>query len=167
VRVTAYASEFEPQGIHLDPEVMRVPTYEDAVRLVNDNPYGNGTAIFRRDGGAARQFQFEAQVGMVGINVPIPVPVAYRSFGGWKNSLFGGSIGHCQAGHLHAVDQRDLRLIATGTPDEDAAWGPEPYMRPETGSHLLLIQSPKSWDAALATTEFHLTPSRNEPQGLA
>jgi malonate-semialdehyde dehydrogenase (acetylating)/methylmalonate-semialdehyde dehydrogenase len=70
-------------------EVMRVATYEDAVRLVNDNPYGNGTAIFTRDGGAARQFQFEAQAGMVGINVPIPVPVAYYSFGGWKDSLFG------------------------------------------------------------------------------
>ncbi|HEY5519094.1 MAG TPA: CoA-acylating methylmalonate-semialdehyde dehydrogenase [Candidatus Limnocylindrales bacterium] len=70
-------------------EVMRVATYEDAVRLVNDNPYGNGTAIFTRDGGAARQFQFEVQAGMVGINVPVPVPVAYYSFGGWKDSLFG------------------------------------------------------------------------------
>ncbi|HYI22275.1 MAG TPA: CoA-acylating methylmalonate-semialdehyde dehydrogenase, partial [Candidatus Limnocylindrales bacterium] len=70
-------------------EVMRVATYEDALRLVNDNQYGNGTAIFTRDGGAARQFQFEAQAGMVGINVPIPVPVAYYSFGGWKDSLFG------------------------------------------------------------------------------
>jgi malonate-semialdehyde dehydrogenase (acetylating)/methylmalonate-semialdehyde dehydrogenase len=70
-------------------EVMRVGTYAEAVRLVNENPYGNGTAIFTRDGGAARRFQFEAQVGMVGINVPIPVPVAYYSFGGWKNSLFG------------------------------------------------------------------------------
>jgi malonate-semialdehyde dehydrogenase (acetylating) / methylmalonate-semialdehyde dehydrogenase len=70
-------------------EVMRVDTYNDAVKLVNDNPYGNGTAIFTRDGGAARQFQFEAQAGMVGINVPIPVPVAYYSFGGWKDSLFG------------------------------------------------------------------------------
>ncbi len=69
--------------------VVRVDTYEEAVHLVNDNPYGNGTAIFTRDGGAARQFQFEAQAGMVGINVPIPVPVAYYSFGGWKNSLFG------------------------------------------------------------------------------
>ena len=64
-------------------------TYDDAVKLVNDNPYGNGTAIFTRDGGAARQFQFEVQAGMVGINVPIPVPVAYYSFGGWKDSLFG------------------------------------------------------------------------------
>jgi malonate-semialdehyde dehydrogenase (acetylating)/methylmalonate-semialdehyde dehydrogenase len=69
--------------------VVRVDTYDEAVRLVNDNPYGNGTAIFTRDGGAARQFQFEVQAGMVGINVPIPVPVAYYSFGGWKNSLFG------------------------------------------------------------------------------
>jgi malonate-semialdehyde dehydrogenase (acetylating)/methylmalonate-semialdehyde dehydrogenase len=70
-------------------EIVRVPTYTDAVALVNDNPYGNGTAIFTRDGGAARQFQFEAQAGMVGVNVPIPVPVAYYSFGGWKTSLFG------------------------------------------------------------------------------
>jgi malonate-semialdehyde dehydrogenase (acetylating)/methylmalonate-semialdehyde dehydrogenase len=69
--------------------VTRVETYEEAVRLVNENPYGNGTAIFTRDGGAARRFQFEVQAGMVGINVPIPVPVAYYSFGGWKASLFG------------------------------------------------------------------------------
>jgi malonate-semialdehyde dehydrogenase (acetylating)/methylmalonate-semialdehyde dehydrogenase len=70
-------------------EIIRVPTYTEAVGLVNDNPYGNGTAIFTRDGGAARQFQFEVNTGMVGINVPIPVPVAYYSFGGWKASLFG------------------------------------------------------------------------------
>jgi malonate-semialdehyde dehydrogenase (acetylating)/methylmalonate-semialdehyde dehydrogenase len=69
--------------------VTRVDTYDEAVKLVNENPYGNGTAIFTRDGGVARQFQFEVQAGMVGINVPIPVPVAYYSFGGWKNSLFG------------------------------------------------------------------------------
>jgi malonate-semialdehyde dehydrogenase (acetylating)/methylmalonate-semialdehyde dehydrogenase len=69
--------------------VTRVETYDEAVRLVNDNPYGNGTAIFTRDGGVARQFQFDVQIGMVGINVPIPVPVAYYSFGGWKSSLFG------------------------------------------------------------------------------
>jgi malonate-semialdehyde dehydrogenase (acetylating)/methylmalonate-semialdehyde dehydrogenase len=69
--------------------VTRVGTYEEAVRLVNENPYGNGTAIFTRDGGVARQFQFDAQAGMVGVNVPIPVPVAYYSFGGWKASLFG------------------------------------------------------------------------------
>jgi malonate-semialdehyde dehydrogenase (acetylating)/methylmalonate-semialdehyde dehydrogenase len=69
--------------------VTRVTTYDEALKLVNDNPYGNGTAIFTRDGGVARQFQFDVQVGMVGINVPIPVPVAYYSFGGWKASLFG------------------------------------------------------------------------------
>jgi malonate-semialdehyde dehydrogenase (acetylating)/methylmalonate-semialdehyde dehydrogenase len=69
--------------------VVRVDTYDEAVALVNDNPYGNGTAIFTRDGGAARQFQFEANCGMVGVNVGIPVPVAYYSFGGWKASLFG------------------------------------------------------------------------------
>jgi malonate-semialdehyde dehydrogenase (acetylating)/methylmalonate-semialdehyde dehydrogenase len=70
-------------------EVVRVGSYADAVRMVNENPYGNGTAIFTRDGGAARRFQFEVEAGMVGINVPIPVPVAYYSFGGWKASLFG------------------------------------------------------------------------------
>jgi malonate-semialdehyde dehydrogenase (acetylating)/methylmalonate-semialdehyde dehydrogenase len=69
--------------------VVRTETYEEAVRLVNENPYGNGVAIYTRDGGAARQFQFEVEVGMVGVNVPIPVPVGYYSFGGWKASLFG------------------------------------------------------------------------------
>jgi len=69
--------------------VVRAKTYDEAVSLVNDNPYGNGVALFTRDGGAARQFQFDVNAGMVGINVPIPVPVAYYSFGGWKASLFG------------------------------------------------------------------------------
>jgi malonate-semialdehyde dehydrogenase (acetylating)/methylmalonate-semialdehyde dehydrogenase len=69
--------------------VVRAGTYADAVRLVNDNPYGNGTAIFTRDGGAARRFQYDVVCGMVGVNVPVPVPVAYYSFGGWKSSLFG------------------------------------------------------------------------------
>ena len=69
--------------------VTRVDTYDEAVRMVNENPYGNGTAIFTRDGGVARQFEFDVQAGMVGVNVPIPVPVAYYSFGGWKQSLFG------------------------------------------------------------------------------
>ncbi|MBL8179228.1 MAG: CoA-acylating methylmalonate-semialdehyde dehydrogenase [Bryobacterales bacterium] len=69
--------------------VVRVPTYEAALKLINGNPYGNGTAIFTRDGGVARQFQFDVEVGMVGINVPVPVPVSYYSFGGWKASLFG------------------------------------------------------------------------------
>ncbi len=69
--------------------VVRAKDYEEALRLVNDNEYGNGTAIFTRDGGAARQFQFDVDAGMVGVNVPIPVPVGYFSFGGWKRSLFG------------------------------------------------------------------------------
>ncbi|MBF9073914.1 CoA-acylating methylmalonate-semialdehyde dehydrogenase [Streptacidiphilus fuscans] len=69
--------------------VVRVDSYEAGLQLINNNPYGNGTAIFTNDGGAARRFQNEVEVGMVGINVPIPVPVAYYSFGGWKASLFG------------------------------------------------------------------------------
>ncbi|MDR3692829.1 MAG: CoA-acylating methylmalonate-semialdehyde dehydrogenase [Fimbriimonas sp.] len=69
--------------------VVRVDSYDEALRLIHANPYGNGVAIFTRDGGVARQFQFDVEVGMVGINVPIPVPVAYYSFGGWKASLFG------------------------------------------------------------------------------
>ncbi|MEU3643125.1 CoA-acylating methylmalonate-semialdehyde dehydrogenase [Lentzea sp. NPDC034063] len=71
--------------------VVRCDTYEEAVEMVNSNRYGNGTAIFTNDGGAARRFQNEIEVGMVGVNVPIPVPVAYYSFGGWKESLFGDS----------------------------------------------------------------------------
>ena len=69
--------------------VVRVDTYEEGIALINANQYANGTAIFTRDGGVARQFQYDVEVGMVGINVPIPVPVAYYSFGGWKDSLFG------------------------------------------------------------------------------
>ncbi len=69
--------------------VVRAANYDDALELINSNPYGNGTAIFTRDGGAAREFQFGVEVGMVGVNVPVPVPVAYYSFGGWHNSLFG------------------------------------------------------------------------------
>jgi malonate-semialdehyde dehydrogenase (acetylating)/methylmalonate-semialdehyde dehydrogenase len=69
--------------------VLRVETLDEAITLVNANPYANGTAIFTRSGAAARHFQNEIQVGMVGINVPIPVPSAFYSFGGWKNSLFG------------------------------------------------------------------------------
>lgn len=77
--------------------VLRVDTYDQALHLINTNPYGNGTAIFTNDGGAARRFQNEVEVGMVGINVPIPVPMAYYSFGGWKASLFGDS-------HAHGLD---------------------------------------------------------------
>lgn len=71
--------------------VVRVATYEEAVALVNANPYANGTAIFTRDGRTARQFEFDIEVGMVGVNVPIPVPVGAFSFGGWRDSLFGDS----------------------------------------------------------------------------
>ncbi|HKV19696.1 MAG TPA: CoA-acylating methylmalonate-semialdehyde dehydrogenase [Mycobacterium sp.] len=74
--------------------VVRVESYDEAMELINSNPYGNGTAIFTNDGGAARRFQNEVEVGMVGINVPIPVPMAYYSFGGWKNSLFGDTHAH-------------------------------------------------------------------------
>jgi malonate-semialdehyde dehydrogenase (acetylating) / methylmalonate-semialdehyde dehydrogenase len=77
--------------------LVRVPSYQAALDLVNANPYGNGTAIFTHDGGAARRFQYEVEVGMVGINVPIPVPMAYYSFGGWKASLFGDS-------HVHGTE---------------------------------------------------------------
>jgi malonate-semialdehyde dehydrogenase (acetylating)/methylmalonate-semialdehyde dehydrogenase len=78
--------------------ILRVNTYDEALNLVNSHQYGNGTAIFTNDGGAARRFQNEVEVGMVGINVPIPVPMAYYSFGGWKNSLFGDSHAHGSEG---------------------------------------------------------------------
>ena len=74
--------------------VVRVASYDEGLQLINSGAFGNGTAIFTNDGGAARRFQNEVQVGMVGINVPIPVPVAYYSFGGWKNSLFGDTKAH-------------------------------------------------------------------------
>ena len=77
--------------------VVRVETYDDAARLVSENPYANGAAIFTRDGGAARRFEHEVDAGMVGVNVPIPVPMAYYSFGGWKQSLFGDT-------HVHGPD---------------------------------------------------------------
>ena len=77
--------------------VLRAPSYDAAVQLVNDSPYGNGVAIFTSDGGAARRFVSEAEIGMVGVNVPIPVPMAYYSFGGWKASLFGDT-------HVHGTE---------------------------------------------------------------
>jgi malonate-semialdehyde dehydrogenase (acetylating)/methylmalonate-semialdehyde dehydrogenase len=78
--------------------VLRAQTVEEAIALINANPYGNGTAIFTADGAAARRFQRGVQVGMIGINVPIPVPMSYYSFGGWKESLFGESPVHGPAG---------------------------------------------------------------------
>ena len=77
--------------------VVRVESYEKAVQLINDHEYGNGTAIFTRDGDTARQFTETVQVGMIGVNVPIPVPMAFHSFGGWKRSLFGPL-------HMHGPD---------------------------------------------------------------
>ena len=78
--------------------VVRVKTFEDAAKLINDHEYGNGVSIYTRDGDAGRTFASKIQVGMVGINVPIPVPMAFHSFGGWKRSLFGDSAMHGMEG---------------------------------------------------------------------
>jgi malonate-semialdehyde dehydrogenase (acetylating)/methylmalonate-semialdehyde dehydrogenase len=96
--------------------VLRADTLEEAIALVNANPYANGTAIFTESGGAARRFENEIQVGMVGINVPIPVPVAFYSFGGWKNSLFGDL-------HVHGVEgvkfYTRTKVVTTRWPNQD------------------------------------------------
>ena len=96
--------------------VLRVDTLEEAIALVNANPYANGTAIFTESGGAARRFASEIQVGMVGVNVPIPVPVAFYSFGGWKNSLFGDL-------HVHGTESIKFytrtKVITTRWPHQD------------------------------------------------
>ena len=94
--------------------VVRVPTYDDAVALVNGSPYGNGTAIFTTDGGAARRFQREVTVGMIGVNVPIPVPMAYYSFGGWKASLFGDTRAHGTEG-IHFFTRQ--KVVTSRWPD--------------------------------------------------
>jgi len=86
--------------------IVRVATYEEGVALINAGAFGNGTAIFTNDGGAARKFVNEIQVGMVGVNVPIPVPVAYFSFGGWKHSLFGDSRAHGEEGFRFFTRQK-------------------------------------------------------------
>ena len=88
-RVTPDMSVYRDEIFGPVLSVVRAESYEDAIRMVNENPFGNGTAVFTNDGGAARKFQNEIQVGMVGINVPIPVPLSFYSFGGWKNSIFG------------------------------------------------------------------------------
>ena len=94
--------------------VVRVDSLDDAIALVNANPFGNGTAIFTRDGHAARRFRRDVSVGMVGINVAIPVPMAYYSFGGWKQSLFGDA-------HIHGMEgvrfNTRLKSITTRWPD--------------------------------------------------
>ena len=96
--------------------VLRAETLDEAIALVNKNPYANGTAIFTESGGAARRFENEIQVGMVGVNVPIPVPVAYFSFGGWKNSLFGDL-------HVHGVESVKFytrtKVVTTRWPHQD------------------------------------------------
>jgi malonate-semialdehyde dehydrogenase (acetylating)/methylmalonate-semialdehyde dehydrogenase len=96
--------------------VLRAKTLEEAIALVNSNPYANGTAIFTESGGAARRFQSEIQVGMVGINVPIPVPVAFYSFGGWKSSLFGDL-------HVHGTEAIKFytrtKAVTTRWPHQD------------------------------------------------
>ncbi|MBC7679422.1 MAG: CoA-acylating methylmalonate-semialdehyde dehydrogenase [Pseudorhodobacter sp.] len=94
--------------------VLRVPSYDAALELVNANPYGNGTALFTRDGGAARRFVAEVEVGMVGVNVPIPVPMAYYSFGGWKASLFGDTHAHGTEG-VHFYTRG--KVVTTRWPD--------------------------------------------------
>jgi malonate-semialdehyde dehydrogenase (acetylating)/methylmalonate-semialdehyde dehydrogenase len=97
--------------------VVRVPTLDDAIKLINANPYANGTAVFTRSGGAARKFEREIEVGMVGINVPIPVPVAFFSFGGWRGSLFGDT-------HVHGMEgvrfYTRAKVVTTRWPDSDA-----------------------------------------------
>ena len=97
--------------------VLRVKTMDEAIAMINANPYANGTAVFTRSGGAARKFEREIEVGMVGINVPIPVPIAYYSFGGWRNSLFGDQ-------HVHGPEGVRFytrgKVVTTRWPDDRA-----------------------------------------------
>jgi malonate-semialdehyde dehydrogenase (acetylating)/methylmalonate-semialdehyde dehydrogenase len=97
--------------------VLRVARLDDAIDLINANPFANGTAVFTRSGGAARRFEHEIEVGMVGINVPIPVPIAFYSFGGWRNSLFGDQ-------HVHGMEGVRFytrgKVVTTRWPDADA-----------------------------------------------
>jgi malonate-semialdehyde dehydrogenase (acetylating)/methylmalonate-semialdehyde dehydrogenase len=100
--------------------VVRADTVEAAIDVINDNPYGNGTAIFTSSGEAARRFQRGVQVGMIGINVPIPVPMAYYSFGGWKDSLFGDK-------HIHGPEGVSFytrgKVVTSRWPHVEAAHG--------------------------------------------
>ena len=92
--------------------VVRAPDFEDAVELINEHEYGNGASIFTRDGDAAREFTSRVQIGMVGVNVPIPVPMAFHSFGGWKRSMFGDMAiyGTGRRALLHAAQDGDRAL---------------------------------------------------------
>ena len=114
--------------------VLRVDTYEEGVALINASPFGNGTAIFTRDGGAARRFQLEIEAGMVGVNVPIPVPVGYHSFGGWKDSLFGDH-------HIYGNDGMHFytrgKVVTTRWPDPaDGPVGRRPGLPAQPLKHL-------------------------------
>lgn len=102
--------------------VVRADTYQEALDLVNANKYGNGTAIFTSNGGAARAFEQDVQVGMIGVNVPIPVPMAYYSFGGWKASLFGDTHAHGTEG-VHFFTRG--KVVTTRWPDPATAGGLE------------------------------------------
>jgi malonate-semialdehyde dehydrogenase (acetylating) / methylmalonate-semialdehyde dehydrogenase len=98
--------------------IVRVDSLEDAIALLNANPYANGAALFTRSGYAARRFQQDAEVGMLGVNVPIPVPMAFYSFGGWRNSLFGDL-------HVHGMDgvrfYTRAKAVTTRWPDDGSA----------------------------------------------
>ena len=97
--------------------VVRAKTLDESIALINANPYANGTAVFTRSGAAARKFEREIEVGMVGINVPIPVPIAFYSFGGWRGSLFGDQ-------HVHGMEgvrfYTRAKVVTTRWPDSDA-----------------------------------------------
>jgi len=113
--------------------ILRVETLDQAIELVNRNPYANGTAIFTESGGAARRFENEIQVGMVGVNVPIPVPVAYFSFGGWKSSLFGDL-------HVHGVESVKFytrtKVVTTRWPNQDVSERLRSGDTPAPGFHM-------------------------------
>jgi malonate-semialdehyde dehydrogenase (acetylating)/methylmalonate-semialdehyde dehydrogenase len=108
--------------------VVRVKTLDEAIALINANPYANGTAVFTRSGGAARKFEREIEVGMVGINVPIPVPIAFFSFGGWRSSLFGDT-------HVHGMEGVRFytrgKVVSTRWPDANAV--PTGFVMPTLG----------------------------------
>ena len=108
--------------------VLRVKSLDEAIAMINANQYANGTAVFTRSGGAARKFEREIEVGMVGINVPIPVPVAFFSFGGWRNSLFGDQ-------HVHGMEGVRFytrnKVVTTRWPDANAM--PQGFNMPTLG----------------------------------
>jgi malonate-semialdehyde dehydrogenase (acetylating)/methylmalonate-semialdehyde dehydrogenase len=109
--------------------VVRVPSLEAAIDMVNRNPYGNGTAIFTSSGGAARRFQNEIEIGMVGVNVAIPVPMAFFSFGGWKQSMFGDL-------HVYGMEgvyfYTRTKAVTSRWPSSDAT--SHGFMMPTTGT---------------------------------